>query len=67
MSGSGGVVPAPQGIEGLTAAMKVNIIPDQEYLLQVLFDNVALKTKLKVYHSVAKSRGKFTYKSTKIT
>jgi len=33
MSG-GSILPAPQGIEGLTAAMKVNIIPDQEYLLQ---------------------------------
>lgn len=34
MSATGGVAPVPQGIEGLTAAMKVNIIPDQEYLLQ---------------------------------
>ena len=36
MATPGPLGPNLQGMDSLTAAMKTNIIPDQEYLLQVL-------------------------------
>ena len=37
MATPGPLGPNLQGMDSLTAAMKTNIIPDQEYLLQVAF------------------------------